>query len=209
MGIRANCKLHPSHNFNFTFPHCGGTNKVLILFIQKSPMSSKTTLTVRLASLCVAVARLLCPRAAELPDHPGEGGGGAREGSRAKIQQLPAEASAGPGTTRPLTPGAPPLSTCCAAKRVGARPQSPSDWLIYSETGAGAEPVFTPPLHCTHTRTRGASAHGCRSQLRTQHLPLQAPAERRVRVICEALNEDTHSGKNKLQQDPNLEILCA
>lgn len=148
-------------------------------------MSCKTALTVRPLSLCVAVARLLCPRAAELPDHPGEGGGGAREGSRAKIQQLPAEASAGPGTTRPLTPGAPPLSTCCAVKRVGARPQSPSDWPIYSETGAGAEPVLPPPpppLHCTHTRTRGASAHGCRSQLRTQHLPLQAPAERLERA---------------------------
>lgn len=49
--------------------------------------------------LSVAVARFLCPRAAELLNHPGKGGDGAREGSRAKIQQLPAEASTGPGTT--------------------------------------------------------------------------------------------------------------
>lgn len=96
---------------------CGQKKKQVIAL--RYCASSDKTLNVLPPSLCVAVARLLCPRAAELLDHPGEGGGGAREGSRAKIQQLPAEAATGPGTTRPLTPGAPPLSTCCVVKRVG------------------------------------------------------------------------------------------
>lgn len=110
--------------------------------------------------LCVAVARILCPRAAELLDHPGEGGGGAREGGRAEIQQLPAEASTGPGTTRPLTPEPLPSTPVLWSSGWETDPQSPSDWPIYSETGAGAELVLPP--HCTSTQTRGASTHRCR-----------------------------------------------
>lgn len=69
------------------------------------------------------------------------------------------------------------------------------------------------PLHCTYTQTRGASTHGCRPQLRTQHLPLQeGPQESlSVRVICAALNEDTHSGKTNCSKIRilNFESLCA
>lgn len=49
--------------------------------------------------LYLAVARLLRPRTAELPGHPGEGGGGARPSRATKIHRLQTEATAGPTTT--------------------------------------------------------------------------------------------------------------
>lgn len=62
--------------------------------------------------LSVAVARIFCPRAAKLPGHPGEGGGGACAGSGAKIQRVSAEAPTGPETIWPLTPTPLHLITC-------------------------------------------------------------------------------------------------
>lgn len=159
--------------------------------------------------LCVAVARVLCPRAAELLDHPGEGGGRAREGSRAKIQQLPAEASTGPGTTRPLTPEPLPSTPVLWSSGWQTDPQSPSDWPIYSETGAGAELVLPPPTaltpkHVVHPHTDADP------QLRTQHLPPQAHRKASA-CVCDLQGRERRHAvwKNKLQQDPNLEFLKA
>lgn len=110
--------------------------------------------------------------------------------------------------TRPLP--SPPVAWSSGWE---SEPHSSSDWPIYSETGAGAELVLTP-FHCTYTQTRGASAHGCEAQLRTQHLPPAGPQEGlSVRVICEAPNEDTHSGGEKTNCSKirilNFESLCA
>lgn len=142
--------------------------------------------------LCVAVARVLCPWAAELLDHPGERGGGAREGSTAKIQQLPAEASTGPGTTRPLTPE--PLTSTPVLWSSGREtdPQSPSDSPIYSETAP-----HPPALHRTYTQTRGASTHRCRPPTQDATSPPAGPQKGfSVRVwSCKTANEDTNSGK--------------
>lgn len=55
-------------------------------------------------ALFSTVACVFHPRAAKLPSDPGERGGGASPGSGAKIQHIQTETTAGPTTTRPLTP---------------------------------------------------------------------------------------------------------
>lgn len=61
--------------------------------------------------LSSTVACLFHPRAAKLPSDPGERGGGASPGSGAKIQHVQTETTAGPTTTRPLTPPPQPVTS--------------------------------------------------------------------------------------------------